>query len=352
MKHYMEKQLKEIEKLKKKVDISDNEIVRLIHQRKELTDSILDIKKALGINFRDRNRESEIINKLVYVYGPSSKSLITKIYRHIFNNSLKEHCIEFNRKEVITLNDALSLRPLIIAGPCAVESKEQILKLAKELSGKGIKLMRGGAFKPRTSPDTFQGLGDTGVELLSEAAKKYNMFIVTEALEAGQLIRNYDKIDIVQIGSRNMASYGFLKEVGKITSKDKKPVLLKRGFNATLKEFLLAAKYIQDEGNPNIILCLRGIRTFEQIDSKMRFTPDLASILELKEMTNLPVIFDPSHSTGNSRFVQKISEAALNLGADGLLIETHFNPSQAMSDAEQCILPKVLFDILEIIEKN
>ncbi|MFH1052212.1 MAG: bifunctional 3-deoxy-7-phosphoheptulonate synthase/chorismate mutase [bacterium] len=348
----MKMQIKDINKLKRQVDFVDKDIVGLIHQRKELTDAILNIKNEIGIAYRDRNREKEIVKKLIDLYGSQNKNLIKKIYHLIFDNSLKKHCIEFNKREIKTIDDAFRLRPIIIAGPCAVESKEQIFKIAKELSEKGIKFLRGGAFKPRTSPDTFQGLGDMGVEYLSEAAKKYNMFIVTEALESGQLIRHYDKIDIVQVGSRNMASYGFLKEVGKITSKDKKPVLLKRGFNATLKELLLAAKYIQDEGNPNIILCLRGIRTFEQIDSKMRFTPDLASILELKEMTGLPVIFDPSHSTGNSQFVQKVSEAALNLGADGLLIETHYNPAKAMSDAEQCILPKVLFDILDIIEKN
>jgi len=347
----MKKQLKEIDKLKKQVDTTDLEIVSLIHRRKEITDAILNLKKEFSIGFRDRNREKEILKKILVKFGHKNKELIQKIYKQIFINSLKEYCIEYNRENILTLKDALSLRPIIIAGPCAVESKEQILRIAKTLSANGIKLLRGGAFKPRTSPDTFQGLGDKGVEYLSEAARKHNMFIVTEVLESGQLKRHYEQIDVVQIGSRNMASYGFLKEVGKMTSMDKKPVLLKRGFNATLKELLLAAKYIQDEGNPNIILCLRGIRTFEQIDSKLRFTPDLAGILELKKMTNLPVVFDPSHSTGNSQFVKKVSEAALNLGADGLLIETHYNPKIAMSDAEQCILPKELFDILEIIEK-
>jgi 3-deoxy-7-phosphoheptulonate synthase len=347
----VENMAKGIDELKKKVDATDREIVGLLIQRKNLTDSILELKKQYGISFRDKRRQNEIITSLIKLFGKENKELIEKIYMHIFNNSIRKHCIEYNRTQINTVQDALKLRPLIIAGPCAVESREQILKIAKLLADKGIKLLRGGAFKPRTSPNSFQGLGDVGVEYLSQAAKKQNMFTVTEVLDSNQLKKNYERIDIVQIGSRNMASYGFLKEVGKLTSEDKKPVLLKRGFNATLREFVLAAKYIQDEGNPNIIMCLRGIRTFEQIDSQMRFTPDLASILELKEMTDLPVIFDPSHSTGNSKFVKKISDTALNLGADGLLIETHYSPAKALSDKEQCILPKELFDILEIIEK-
>jgi 3-deoxy-7-phosphoheptulonate synthase len=241
------------------------------------------------------------------------------------------------------------IRPLIIAGPCAVESKEQIFSIAKELADNGIKFLRGGAFKPRTSPDTFQGLGDKGIELIREAADKYSMFVVSEVLEIDQLDRNYDKIDIVQIGSRNMASYGFLKQIGKKTAVDKKPILLKRGFGSTIKEFLFAARYIIDEGNPNVILCLRGIRTFEQIHSELRFTPDLATILEIKEQSDLPVIFDPSHSTGSVKYVEQIAKAALGLGADGLLIETHINPEEAMSDKEQCVLPKDLFEILNNI---
>lgn len=342
---------KDIDELKKKVDATDRAIVELLIQRKNLTDAILELKKKYGISYRDKRRQKEIISNLIRLFGTENKDFIEKIYQHIFNNSIRRYCVEYNKTKINSLSDALKLRPVIIAGPCSVESKRQIFKIAKLLSDKGIKFLRGGAFKPRTSPDTFQGLGDMGVEYLSQAAKKYNMFTVTEVLDSNQLKNHYDKIDIVQIGSRNMSSSGFLKEVGKLTSADKKPILLKRGFNATLKEFLFAAKYIQDEGNPNIILCLRGIRTFEQIDSQMRFTADLASILELKEMTELPILFDPSHSTGNSKFVKRISAAALNLGANGLLIETHYSPANALSDKEQCILPKELFDILEVIEK-
>jgi len=343
----MGNKLENIDILKQQVDSVDIKIAESLLERKKLTSAILDIKKELGIPFRNKNRENEIIKRILELYGSIDKNLIKQIYKQIFDDSLNNHRIEFNRRKIKTIFEALKLRPLIIAGPCAVESDEQILKISKELSENGIKFLRGGAFKPRTSPDTFQGLGDTGIEFLRQAADKNNMFIVTEVLETCQLEKHYDKIDVVQIGSRNMASYGFLKEVGRKTASDKKPVLLKRGFNATLKEFLYSARYIQEEGNPNVILCLRGIRTFEQIDSSLRFTPDLASILELKEITDLPVIFDPSHSTGSSGYVHKISIAALNMEADGLLIETHYDPKSALSDAGQCILPSELLEILK-----
>jgi 3-deoxy-7-phosphoheptulonate synthase len=245
--------------------------------------------------------------------------------------------------------DSFDSLPLIIAGPCSVESELQIEITAKELSDQGIKFLRGGAFKPRTSPKSFQGLGAKGVELISKAAKKHEMFVVTELMDSNQLSKHYDDIDVIQIGSRNMSSFSFLKEVGKMTAKDQKPVLLKRGFSATITELLNAAQYIIQEGNKNVILCLRGIRTFEQIDSVFRFTPDLASIIELKERSNLRVIYDPSHASGNAKYVEKFSLAAMKLGADGLLIESHYKPEDAQSDKEQCILPSDVSRILSQI---
>lgn len=242
----------------------------------------------------------------------------------------------------------------IFAGPCSVESEEQILTIAEELSALGIKYLRGGAFKPRTSPKSFQGLGEQGLIFLRNAADRYNMSVVSELLDTNQLEKYIDMIDVVQIGSKNMMSYGFLKTVGKLTAKQKKKVLLKRGFQSTINEFLLAAEYIMNEGNPDVILCLRGIRTFEQIDSALRFTPDLAGILEIKEKMkdiSLPVFFDPSHATGNARYVIEISKAAIMLGADGLLIECHPHPEKAVSDGEQSILPGKLIEILDFIQE-
>ena len=249
----------------------------------------------------------------------------------------------------------INKNPLIIAGPCSVESPDQIRKIARETSSLGIKHLRGGAFKPRTSPQSFQGLGKDGIMYMRKAADEFNMTVVTEVLDNNQLDECLDMIDIVQIGSRNMTSSGFLKYVGKKTAIANKGVLIKRGFSATINEFLMAAEYIRNEGNSNIILCLRGVRTFEQIDSAMRFTPDLASILELKEKINdlgYKVIFDPSHSTGNSKYVVDVAKAALVLGADGLIIECHTNPVVAFSDGEQSILPNQLKLLLEFIKAN
>jgi 3-deoxy-7-phosphoheptulonate synthase len=236
---------------------------------------------------------------------------------------------------------------VIIAGPCAVEYEEQINTIAKNISELGVKYFRAGAFKPRTSCSTFQGLGLIGQQYIRQAADKYNLLVVSEILDSSHIEECYDLIDIIQIGSRNMAAYTLLKNIGKATSKDKKPVLLKRGFNATLNEMLSAAEYIMNEGNPNVILCLRGIRTYEQIDSDMRFTPDLGAILELKEKTNLPIIFDPSHAAGDAKFVVKLAEAALFLGANGLLIETHNEPEKAFTDGKQSIKPEILKSIIE-----
>jgi 3-deoxy-7-phosphoheptulonate synthase len=241
----------------------------------------------------------------------------------------------------------------IIAGPCSIESQEQIYDIAFELNKLGINHLRGGAFKPRTSPKSFQGLGEDGLHYLKNAADKYGMKVVSEVMDSNQLEKYIDLIDIVQVGSKNMMSYEFLKQVGRITAQKKKPVLLKRGFNSTLQEFLFSAEYISEMGNSDILLCLRGIRTFEQIDSKMRFTPDLAGIIELKERLGelkYPVLFDPSHAAGNSKYVIDLSKAAILLGADGLLIETHLSPEDALSDGEQSVLPEELKKILDYIE--
>jgi 3-deoxy-7-phosphoheptulonate synthase len=236
---------------------------------------------------------------------------------------------------------------VIIAGPCAVESHEQVNRLAQKIKKLGIKFFRAGAFKPRTSPRTFQGLGSEGLRMIKEAATENELLVVSEIMDSVELENCYDMVDIIQVGSRSMSAYGFLKHVGKATAKDGKPILLKRGFNATLQELIYASEYIMNEGNQNILLCLRGIRTFEQIDSQMRFTPDLASILELKDKTGLPVLFDPSHSSGNAKYVEQLSKAALFLGADGLLIEVHDEPEKALSDGKQAILPNVLKGIIE-----
>ena len=217
----------------------------------------------------------------------------------------------------------------IIAGPCSVESKEQILKISTALKSTGIKILRAGAFKPRTSPYDFQGLKNEGLKLLAEVKKSSGLLIVSEAMGINELSL-FDEIDIIQVGARNMQNFELLKALGKIN----KPILLKRGYANTVYELLQSAEYIMSEGNENIILCERGIRTFE---NATRNTLDLSIIPVIKELSHLPIIVDPSHATGKSGYVIPMAKAATAAGCDGLLIEVHNNPKYALSDGEQSL---------------
>jgi len=252
---------------------------------------------------------------------------------------------------------------VIMAGPCAVEGRDQILELAAAVKQAGGQILRGGAYKPRSSPYAFQGLGREGLALLEEARARTGLPVVTEATgthhhprrdggieERPVLEMVAESADIVQIGSRNMKSYGLLEEAGRLTGKAGKPVLLKRGEAATIEELLLAAEYLTVHGNPEVILCLRGIRTFES-HGFQRYTSDLAAIAVLKRESNLPVVFDPSHATGDRRLVHAVSLAAVAAGADGLLIETHANPRAAWSDGQECITPQDLARIVAAVRK-
>ncbi len=216
---------------------------------------------------------------------------------------------------------------ILIAGPCAVESKEQIIKTAEFLKKHNIEYLRGGAFKPRTSPDSFQGLKEKGINILLKAKEKYNLKIVTEIMDTKD-IPFFKDIDVLQIGARNMQNFPLLIEAGKT----KKTVLLKRGLSATIEEWINAAKYIQKQGNDNIIMCARGIRTFEK---ETRNTPDIAAIPIIKQKTDFKIIFDPSHATGKKELILPIAKAALAAGADGLMVEVHPNPKKALSDSKQ-----------------
>ena len=339
-----------IKSYRKKINQIDNQIVELLIKRNKISQEIIDFKENQGIPVYDFERESDIIislkNKFEGLINPNEIEILFKdILFYSKQYHLKLESTNF------ALNEVLNAKPFLIAGPCSVESEEQIFRIAEDMSNFGIKLLRGGAYKPRTSPSSFQGLGFDGLKLIKAAARKFGLFVVSEFTSISQLEGGIDFVDIVQIGSRNMFAYDLLKEIGRITSEKKKPIILKRGFNATLKEFLYAAEYIINEGNPNVILCLRGIRTFEQIDSKFRFTSDLASIVELKSQTNLKVMFDPSHAIGDSNFIYPISKSALALGADGIMVETHFNPEQSISDAKQTIDYETLNRIIEFIEK-
>lgn len=220
--------------------------------------------------------------------------------------------------------------PIVIAGPCAVESREQILSTATFVKEQGAQMLRGGAYKPRTNPRSFRGLGEEGVQLLMEARDQTGLPIVTELMDVHDLDVFIDRVDVIQIGSRNMYNYALLTEVGKL----RQPVLLKRGMSATIEEWIMAAEYILKEGNDQVILCERGIRTY---DRYTRNTLDLTAIPIMQRETGLPVIVDPSHGIGLVEYIPIMSRAALAAGADGLMVEVHPNPREAFSDGEQSL---------------
>jgi len=265
-------------------------------------------------------------------YGNSASNLV---YRQTNPNDtvINVKGIEIGGKKIV-----------IIAGPCAVENKEQLLETAKKVSSGGANILRGGAYKPRTSPYSFQGLGEDGLKYLSEAGKVTGLPVVTEVMDTRQMELVCKYTDIIQIGSRSMHNFPLLKEAGKC----RKPVLFKRGLMATVDEYLLAAEYILSEGNNQVILCERGIRTFENYT---RNTLDLSVIPVLKRQTHLPVIVDPSHGTGHSWIVPAMAKAAIAAGADGVMIEVHYKPLEALSDGQQSLYPEEFIQLVKDIEK-
>ena len=222
----------------------------------------------------------------------------------------------------------------VAAGPCSVESEEQIVGIAKAVKAAGATLLRGGAFKPRTSPYAFQGLGADGIRMLQTARRETGLPIVTELMDFRD-IELFNDVDVIQIGARNMQNFNLLKEVGSYT---KKPILLKRGMSATLQELLMSAEYVMASGNPNVILCERGIRTYE---TAMRNTLDLAVVPMIHKLSHLPIIVDPSHATGYAHLVDPVSVAAAAIGADGLIIEVHNDPPHAKCDGAQSQTPEM-----------
>ncbi len=232
----------------------------------------------------------------------------------------------------------------VIAGPCSVESEEQVVNIAKAVKAAGATMLRGGAFKPRTSPYAFQGLGPDGLKMLLTAKKETGLPIVTELMNPSQL-ELFDDVDVIQIGARNMQNFDLLKEVGHYT---KKPILLKRGLSSTLQELLMSAEYIMASGNPNVILCERGIRTFE---TTTRNTIDLTVVPLLHSLTHLPIIIDPSHATGVARLVHPVSVAATAIGADGLIIEVHNDPPHAKCDGAQSQTPEMFAETMKVVNQ-
>jgi 3-deoxy-7-phosphoheptulonate synthase len=232
----------------------------------------------------------------------------------------------------------------VIAGPCAVESESMMIELACALKESGAQYLRGGAYKPRSSPYSFQGLGEKGLEILARAKEKAGLSIVTEVLSEIDVPLVYKYADILQIGARNMQNFPLLKTVGRFN----KPVLLKRGMSATIEEWLMAAEYILAEGNQNVILCERGIRTFE---TYTRNTLDISAIPVVKRFSHLPIIVDPSHASGDWRYVNALAKSAIAAGADGIIVEVHPDPMNALSDGKQSLKIEVFRELIEDIKK-
>ncbi len=240
---------------------------------------------------------------------------------------------EFRKEDTVVRIDDIEIGGkgiVIMAGPCAVENRNQIISCAKKVKQLGGKILRGGAFKPRTSPDSFRGLGEEGLKLLAEARKETGLLVVTEVMSPEEISLVTEYADILQIGSRNMQNYRLLEKAGETGM----PILLKRHFSAKLKEWLAAADYILRRDSSKVILCARGIRTFEE---SLRFTPDIGIIPAIKRFSHLPVIFDPSHPAGDFRYVPQLARAGIAVGADGLLIEVHPDPKKALSDGAQSL---------------
>jgi len=249
----------------------------------------------------------------------------------VMDNDMQLSSKEFVEKRIVNIagsNVGSDDKTFVMAGPCSVESKEQIDSTAAYLSSLGVQFLRGGCFKPRTSPYSFQGLGREGLELLRSAADRHGMLVVSEVRDATHVEQVIELADVIQIGAKSMYDHGILRACGKTT----KPVLIKRGFGTTLQEFAQAAEFVLCGGNENVMLCERGIRTFE---NDTRFTLDLCGVAFLKEKTNLPIIIDPSHAMGLSYGVADLARASVAMGIDGLMVEVHCNPARAKSDAAQ-----------------
>lgn len=313
-------------------------------------DNLLEWIKDLGLEVHISQGQTSTVLGLV---GDTSRvdmdligslDMVEKVQR--VQESYKNANRKFHPEDTIVNVNGVKIGGLnfqVIAGPCSVESESQIIEVAKAVKKSGATMLRGGAFKPRTSPYAFQGLKGTGIELLLKAKKETGLPIVTELLSVNDLDLFRD-VDVIQIGARNMQNFELLKEVGKTG----KPILLKRGLANTLQELLMSAEYILAEGNEQVILCERGIRTFETMT---RNTLDLSAVPALKEKTHLPIIIDPSHSTGVNKFVAPMSLASVGAGADGLIIEVHNDPKKALCDGAQSLNPEQFDDLMGKIRK-
>ena len=331
----------QLETLRMQLDEINVKLLELISDRAEIVQQIGQLKKKQGMDRFDPVREREMLNGLVARNnGPFDDNTIVHLFKQIFKASLelqeddnnKELLVSRKRKPedtVVMVGDvAVGNSPIMIAGPCSVETEEQVNTVAKKLVEQGIKLIRGGAYKPRTSPYDFQGLGVEGLKILRKVADNYGLKVVSEIINPADIEMATQYVDVIQIGARNMQNFELLKAAGEV----KTPVLLKRGLAATIEEFLFAAEYIVSRGNTQVILVERGIRTYEKWT---RNTLDILAVPILKQESHLPVLVDISHSAGRKDIAVPIAKAALAAGADGIMVEVHPDPPVALSDANQ-----------------
>jgi len=286
---------------------------------------------AIGVQPNFDTRKIKILDGVEEVYR------ITEPFK-LASRSFKKDDTIIKIKDVVIGGNEVS----VIAGPCSVESEEQIMIIAEVVKKGGAKILRGGAFKPRSSPYSFQGLGEEGLKFLRKAADEYGLLVITEVLENSMIDLIFKYTDIFQVGARNMQNYSLLKELGSA----KKPVMLKRGLSATVEDWLMSAEYILSNGNPNVFLCERGIRTFE---TYTRNTFDISAIPVVHKRSHLPVFADPSHATGLRDKVIPMARAAVAAGADGLMVEVHHDPEKALSDGPQALLPEQFSEMMKQI---
>ena len=332
-----------LEQLREELDGVNLEILELINKRGDLAKQTAQVKENHGADKKyDPVRERDMLELIKNNNeGPFKNATIIHLFKEIFKAGLelqeKDHSSDLlvsrKRKTENTIIDVNGAKfgdgaPHYIFGPCAVESYDQVAQVAEQIKKKGLKIIRGGAFKPRTSPYDFQGLGFDGLKILKEIADEYGLAVVSEIVSPSDVEKAAEYLDVIQIGARNMQNFELLKAAGEVN----KPIVLKRGMSATVSDFINAAEYIHSRGNGNIILCERGIRTYE---TSTRNTLDITAVPILKQETHLPVIVDVTHSTGRRDLLIPAAKAALAIGADGVMAEVHPDPAVALSDAQQ-----------------
>lgn len=333
-----------LNQLRAELDAINLDLLKILSKRATIVQQIADIKRKQGVTKFDPEREKQMLDQLVSQNeGPFENEAIRHLFKQIFKASLqlqkddsKKELLVSRKKQaedtVVNLGGTKvgNGTPTIVAGPCSVESEQQVREVAAALQKNGVKLMRGGAFKPRTSPYDFQGLGVEGLQILRRVADEFGLQVISEIVNPSDIEMATEYVDVIQIGARNMQNFELLKAAGDV----KTPVLLKRGLSATMEEFLQAAEYIVSRGNRNVILCERGIRTYEKWT---RNTLDISAVPLLKNESHLPVVVDVTHSAGRRDILVPLAKAAIAAGADAVMLEVHPNPAVALSDANQQI---------------